>query len=181
MTDGVLELEELGILEKTGMRQKDRVCPKCKTNLLTNRRWCRECSNADNRARHARQKEKVNAKHREYYRSKPEEICNKQKSRRKRLGVPYRLVQIKAYCERKGIPFNLTEEDLIHGDNCPVFGIPLNRSDRNHTPSVDRLIPELGYVKGNVCVISMQANRLKNNATLEQLEQLVSYVRKHTP
>ena len=35
------------------------------------------------------------------------------------------------------------------------------------------MIPELGYIKGNVWVISNKANRIKNNATLEELRLLV--------
>lgn len=44
------------------------------------------------------------------------------------------------------------------------------------TPSLDRIVPERGYVRGNVEVISWEANRLKNSATLEQLEALVDYL-----
>lgn len=38
------------------------------------------------------------------------------------------------------------------------------------SPSIDKVIPELGYVRGNVWVISNKANRIKNNATLEELK-----------
>jgi hypothetical protein len=35
--------------------------------------------------------------------------------------------------------------------------------------TIDRVIPELGYVKNNVNIISMLANSMKNHATIEQL------------
>jgi hypothetical protein len=44
------------------------------------------------------------------------------------------------------------------------------------SPSLDRIVPELGYVKGNVRVISDRANRIKRDATLEELRAIVKYV-----
>jgi len=46
------------------------------------------------------------------------------------------------------------------------------------SPSLDRINNLLGYVKGNVHVISMKANRIKTDATVEELEQVVSYLKK---
>lgn len=37
---------------------------------------------------------------------------------------------------------------------------------------MDRVIPELGYVKGNVEIISYRANRLKNDATYHELRAI---------
>jgi len=34
-------------------------------------------------------------------------------------------------------------------------------------------IPEKGYVKGNIWVVSLRANKLKNDATLQELKTLV--------
>ena len=66
--------------------------------------------------------------------------------------------------KRQGIPFNLEESDIQIPDTCPVLGIKLEKASGERTyasPSLDRLVPELGYVKGNVCVISWRANKLK--------------------
>lgn len=82
---------------------------------------------------------------------------------------------------RAGLPFDLTEDDIIFPEVCPVLGIPLifqeGRVRTDNTPSLDRLIPEKGYVKGNVQIISWRANRLKNNGTLEELEKIVTYMK----
>jgi hypothetical protein len=85
---------------------------------------------------------------------------------------------IKVRAARKGLPFNLEESDIVIPEVCPVLGIPLKWGDglQECTPSVDRLIPELGYVKGNCKVISMKANRLKSNATVDQFKALIAYV-----
>lgn len=82
---------------------------------------------------------------------------------------------------KKGIPFNLEQEDLKLPDVCPVLGIELSWGDKitESTPSLDRLKPELGYVKGNCVIISMRANRLKNDATEEELESILRYMRDH--
>lgn len=93
------------------------------------------------------------------------------------------LLRIRATAKKQGIPFNLTEEDVAIPDVCPVLGIPLNKNagngrntTRDDSVSVDRLIPELGYVKGNVVVMSFKANRMKNNGTVEELKALVSFL-----
>lgn len=81
---------------------------------------------------------------------------------------------------RAGIPFDITYEDVPIPLYCPVFGTLLTRDyhgDRDNYPSIDRLRPERGYVKGNVAVISHRANRIKADAGLVELVQLVEYLK----
>jgi hypothetical protein len=47
--------------------------------------------------------------------------------------------------------------------------------NRINSPSLDRINNNLGYVPGNVIVVSDRANRIKNNATIEELEKIVNY------
>ena len=77
---------------------------------------------------------------------------------------------------KRNVPCTITEEDIqeVIPSHCPYFGMPLERSldkksDRSSAMTLDRIIPELGYVKGNIQVISWLANRMKFNATKEQL------------
>jgi hypothetical protein len=82
-----------------------------------------------------------------------------------------------------GIPFNLTLDDIQIPEKCPIFGIPLVVHEKryaNDSPSLDRVIPKLGYVTGNVIVISQRANILKRDASLEELEMLVCGLRRIT-
>lgn len=80
----------------------------------------------------------------------------------------------KKRAKQKGVPFNITKDDIVIPTHCPYLGLeliphaPLG-TDRSAVISLDRVIPELGYVKGNIEVISQQANTMKNNATPEQL------------
>lgn len=76
-----------------------------------------------------------------------------------------------------GLPYSLDEAKIDWPNFCPVLGIPLDRRDRDHAPSIDRLIPEKGYTNDNCRVISMRANRIKNDASLEELEQIVAYLK----
>src|SRR4051812_27791939 len=62
--------------------------------------------------------------------------------------------------KRYDIPFNLTEDDVIIPSLCPILGIPLKLNEGHpkfDSPSVDRIIPSLGYIKGNIIVISHKA------------------------
>ena len=84
----------------------------------------------------------------------------------------------KSRAKQLGLPFNIDMADCHVPEYCPILGIPLNMEAEertDNTPSIDRIIPERGYVKGNVVVISWRANRLKNNATVEELMKLASF------
>ena len=79
-----------------------------------------------------------------------------------------------------GRPFSLTEADIHIPQVCPVLGIPLFWGDEqksDNSPSLDCLIPALGYVRGNVFVISMRANRLKGDGSWQELEKITNWVR----
>ena len=57
---------------------------------------------------------------------------------------------------------------------CPVFNKPLIKGDGAHhrwSPSIDRIDPQKGYVRGNLQVISFLANAMKQDATPEELDQ----------
>ena len=72
----------------------------------------------------------------------------------------------------KSLPFDVDAKDLLIVDICPILNIPLNwnggpRTD--NTPSLDKINPELGYIKSNCRIISNLANMMKSSATKEQL------------
>lgn len=108
------------------------------------------------------------AKSRTYYRShKPKHYWLSKRMESKKLGLPFDL-----------------PESLFHNipAKCPVLGIPLFYTDNartDNTPSLDRVIPEMGYVLGNVNWISLRANRLKSDASLKDIEAIRTYIKKH--
>ena len=70
--------------------------------------------------------------------------------------------------------------DIVVPEFCPVLGLRLKISEEGRwtdsSPSLDRFIPSLGYVKGNVRVISWRANRIKCDATVEEVRALLAYM-----
>jgi hypothetical protein len=84
---------------------------------------------------------------------------------------------------KAGIPFAVERKDITIPEKCPVLGIPLSfgnsqkkKAPEWNSPSIDRLIPELGYVPGNIAIISHRANLLKNAGTLEEHKMLVEWL-----
>jgi hypothetical protein len=76
------------------------------------------------------------------------------------------LVQTRGRCARGGILFSLAQDDVELPDTCPITKRALLYvSDRrdNDGPSLDRIIPALGYVRGNVRILSRRANRIRQD------------------
>jgi len=98
----------------------------------------------------------------------------------KEIAMKRMLAGAKSRAAAKGLMFNLHYEDIQIPNLCPILKIPLIPSEgmSDGSPSLDRLVPYLGYTKGNVKVISMKANRIKTDATSLELEQVLEYVKK---
>jgi hypothetical protein len=121
-----------------------------------------------------------------YYRNKEECKRRTMSSRRKhREKYPehHIFIRIKTKCKTRNIPFEIEESDIIIPEFCPVLGIKLNMSHgkpRDSSPSIDRINPKLGYVKGNIMIISNRANTVKSNGTAEEHEKIAKYIRDNT-
>ncbi len=91
-------------------------------------------------------------------------------------------VAAKSRAVKSGIPFTITEADITVPDKCPALGIPLVGSrgegvgGRPNSPSLDRIVPSLGYVPGNIAVISFKANAIKRDASLKELRGVLQYM-----
>lgn len=117
-------------------------------------------------------------KHKKYGRTSECKSCRKERSRERHFSLPLEVLMFnrsKSRAKKKNLEFSLELEDLKIPKYCPVFGKPLIRGDIDWTPSLDRVDSSKGYTKENIEIISNRANRIKNNATLEELEQLVAY------
>jgi len=75
------------------------------------------------------------------------------------------------------IDMNYIKKIYPENDNCPLLEIPLKKGIKKpipNSPTIDRIIPELGYVKNNVIIISHKANTMKNNLTLNEMTLLLN-------
>ena len=99
----------------------------------------------------------------------------------RRISVRTILGRAKQRAKKLNIPFDLKEEDVILPEMCPVFGFKLNfnfgSGGKFDSPSLDRIIPKKGYVKGNVIIISNKANSIKNNASYEEILKVGNWLR----
>lgn len=136
-----------------------KVCSKCRhekplTEFGKGQRWCRDCMRVYMRAY------------------------------RKRNPVTALLQKAKARAKRKGLPFDLTQDDITIPAECPALGIPIRVGTGvadDNSPTLDRIVPERGYVRGNVMVLSAKANRMKSNATSEELLRLGCFYGQNYP
>ena len=88
------------------------------------------------------------------------------------------LREAKKRSRRDRLPFSLVLEDIIVPNFCPLLGIPLKpgkgaRGPTDNSPSLDKIIPEIGYVRGNIVVISNRANRIKSDSSPEEMALLL--------
>lgn len=86
----------------------------------------------------------------------------------------------KARAKATGVPFTISVHDIVIPTHCPILGIPLFQSTGSkgggqNSPSLDKIEPERGYVPGNIIVISNRANRLKSDASIEELRAIASF------
>lgn len=74
--------------------------------------------------------------------------------------------------KKNNLPFDIEISDIVIPEKCPYLDIPLfvgKGKQTDNSPSLDRKNCKLGYVKGNIEVISNKANAMKYSATPEEL------------
>lgn len=73
----------------------------------------------------------------------------------------------------RNLEFNITSEDIKIPDICPYLQITLTRlcgqGRHDSNASLDRIDSSKGYTKDNIEIISALANKMRQNATAEQL------------
>lgn len=112
----------------------------------------------------------------EYYKNTRVETLKRQKRRYRQTKVSRLrnrlLTTTKHRAKKFGIYFDLSLDDIQVPSMCPILHIPLVLGTENagpQSPTLDRFVPELGYVGFNVNVISQKANSIKGHASLPEL------------
>ena len=94
---------------------------------------------------------------------------------------PYMTIRnLERRAKKANIPFSIDAEYLIEifpeDNKCPVLGLDFQYGHNSaNSPSVDRIIPSKGYVKGNVIWISRRANVIKNDASVEEIYKVADF------
>lgn len=105
-------------------------------------------------------------------------------ARVKCMSVEYKM-RNRAHTRSKihNVPFNIEVSDIVVPDICPILGITLvvkkgTPGGLHNSPSLHRIIPEKGYTKGNIVVISHLANMMLSNVTTENLLKFATWIQK---
>ena len=136
------------------------------------------------------QKQKDRAKRRKKHESMPPEERQKENDRKRAQQAlkteDQRRQDMCNRCEeranRKKIPFNLTLDHINaiwpKDNQCPALGVLLERGTKHVkrcSPTIDKLNPALGYVIGNVAIVSHLANAVMQDATPTQVMAVASW------
>lgn len=112
------------------------------------------------RARYRNEKDKL----REYQRQHYSDPVNKLK---------YLYSQARNRARNAAQEFTIRIEDIVIPTHCPYLGVELTALHRHGrvdtNMSIDRIDSTKGYITGNVQIISDKANRMKNDASIEEL------------
>lgn len=121
-----------------------------------------------------------NAEYNRKYRQNNREKISKYKRDYRRANSLLSLISsAKDRAKVRGLEVTITVDDVCVPSHCPVLGIPLFRSKGQpgpNSPTIDRIDNTRGYVPGNIMVISLRANIIKRDATIDELKAIVRYM-----
>ena len=107
-----------------------------------------------------------------------------------RTKINHSIRNFKKRCADREIPYS---DDCLNCDYlisimpndmvCPILGLEMrfglaDGNDKYQSPTIDKLIPSKGYVKGNVAWISARANLIKSDATSDEIMKVAKWLKK---
>lgn len=103
-------------------------------------------------------------------------LCRKWRSENPEKAIHSR---VKTRSKKDGTLFTLTFDDIKIPEKCPACGVAMAAGEfhrRNTSPSLDRIVPGLGYTPENTIIICYSCNRRKSDATPEEMYAIADYV-----
>lgn len=142
------------------------------TNKNGKRSWCKSCINSYYQRPEIKKREIIRLKNRY-------ETIGRQESRNvKRADIrKYLYTNAKTRAKERKQEFSIDLEDIIVPRICPFLGLEMQYNEgikQDNSYSLDRIDSSKGYIKGNIQVISLRANRIKNDSTIEELEMILN-------
>ena len=100
-------------------------------------------------------------------------LCEDLVQKKKRDRKPWWRLNIlaKGRAKKNNLPYNINDEDIKNiwplDNKCPILGTEFKSGikNKNVLPTLDKIIPSKGYVRGNIAVISFRANQIKSDVT----------------
>lgn len=132
-----------------------------------------------------KQKENRREAHRRWLERNPgvrKEYYKKYDEARYDTRTPQRMLNsARTRARQADLPFDLSINDIIIPDNCPICLLPMQsakgvRGGARNSPTLDRVKCDDGYVKGNVAVICKNCNSKKGHATSSELRHIADWI-----
>jgi hypothetical protein len=171
-------------------RSRDGLRCECKTCKAARYQKNREAILAQRAAWRAAHPEKIAARDAAYREAHPEKIAAYRAARRATAEgwATNALSGAKKRAKKRGVPCTITIELLLllraRAIYCPALKRELKYGGGPLAPNsatLDCIDPALGYIPGNVVIMSFRANTIKQDATAEELRQVADFVKEITP
>ena len=136
--------------------------------------------------RYEENKEALLERQKRYYEENKEAISERRKGWYEKNPVSATIISLyrtaKNRAKAKGLPFTLTKEwvvERIEWGKCELSGIPFNLEvgrgvSGPFSPSIDKIVPELGYTPENSRMILCGINSLKSTGTDEEMWKIIN-------
>lgn len=190
--------QEIKVKKENNKNTNIKICNKCgieqdikefisHNKILNNCSSCRKLM-AENKLNNRKKDPQKDKEYRDNYNKNNKQNTANRDRNRYLNNIEYMLYNsAKQHSKKLNLDFNLTEEyikEIYPKDNCCAIlkenFIISNKSKNNNSASLDRIDSKIGYIIGNIQVISFKANQIKSNCTLSELELMIKNFKQQT-
>lgn len=153
-------------------------CKRCGSTLRFERGGrCVACVRTRDRGRYAKRRPRQKA----YYEEHSDRIraYSRKHTQQKHAKDPRHkmLSSAKERAKLRGREFTIAIDDIVIPEVCPLLGVKItigSRAVKDSSPTIDRKNSALGYTPDNIWVISWRANRIKCDATKDEIARMLA-------